>query len=313
MKFKFLIINNFSRVINNIIIYYMDNYKKHIEYNKKLIKESDIFIKKYKKFYSKLEKNELQALDSYKGSGYYIINHLLYNNKFNKDYIMEYIAHSKDGRELVVKGLYDYVKSRISETLSNISGIDKLFVKAPESDKKLTLFRGVYEMKDKFLSKHKVGDKIKFNSYTSTSFAPSVSAKFIDKSYKKKLSCCFMVITIPKGVKMIYLPWFNQDPNKPISLSNSYYSSDEFELLLPRGCEFIVTKIDKIKTRDIAINKFKKYKQLHKDILSNSETTIYYLKYIGNNPNKLELNADQLISSIKRVCIPLYSLQIKNK
>lgn len=176
-----------------------------------------------------------------------------------------------------------------------------MFERTPVSDKSLTVFRGIKENKDnKFISKYKVGDKIKFNSYTSTSLAPHVSINFLDYT---KSTCCFMIITIPKNVKMLYLPWINDKNNKIPKLYDFYFDSDEFELLLPRGCEFIVKKIESMNLPDLILYKYKKYKQIFKEMSSKKRVTIYHLNYIGNNPESITINADQLLDSIEKICI----------
>lgn len=283
----------------------MDNYRKSVEYNKKILKDSEYFISKYKNFYNKLDKSDLEGLSYYKGDGYYMLNYLLNNNKLSNEYLINYIKKSKDGKEVTMSGLKDYVKFKINKLLENILKLEKVFQKAPKSDKKLSVFRGITETDTKIISQYKVGDKIKFNSYTSTSFSPKISVRFMKNRFTKKLNCCFMVIEIPKNVKMIYLPWVNQDNNKQ-NLTDHTFDGDEFELLLPRGCEFVVTKIDKVKTTDLFLNYNKKYKELQKDILSNNKTSIYYLKYIGEDPNKLDFNADNIISTINKVCMRIY-------
>lgn len=278
------------------------NYKKHLEYDKKLLKIADNLINKYSKFYKKINKEQIQALSYYKNDGFIPINKILYNGKLDKNYNINFnfIKNTSDGREIIAKRIFDYVKTDITKILSYIPIIDSIFIKTPASDKSLTVFRGIREnKKDKFISKYKVGDKVKFNSYISTSLAPNISTNFLDYG---KSTCCFMIITVPKNVKMIYIPWI-KDKNNKIKLPDSFFGSDEFELLLPRGTEFIVKKIESMKASDLMLHKYQKYKHIFKEISSNKRVTIYYLNYIGNNPEPITINADQLLDSIDKICI----------
>lgn len=287
----------------------MENYKKQLKYKKKLLLAGDKLTEKYKKYYKKISKDDLEALNYYKGFGYEFLNKIINNKKLDESYTLDYIPEIKDGREVVVKGLHDYIKSDLIKTLSYIPIIDNIFTKMPATDRVITVFRGIKEdKKNKFISKYKVGDKIKFNSYTSTSMSPEVSARF---TQGMKTSCCFMVITIPKNVKMIYIPWIPYKKSSSISLKNSSFGADEFELLLPRGSEFVVKNIESIKTTDIVLQEYKKYKELLKNISSKNNILVYHLHYIGNNPDPIYISADQLLSTVKKICIE--NINLKNK
>lgn len=227
------------------------------KYKQDIFWKSQKLKKKFDKFYEKLnEEYILYLLMDYKSLGSFEINTFLYDRKlFFSEYrkslflIIDNIYKTKKSldknnlKSEIINNIY-YSFFRI---IKNITVLDDLFMKAPKTSEKLTVYRGMKFISPKLeakmvsqLTNLKKGDHFIFKNYLSTSLLNQVALDFLESYFteKKEAKCCLFKINIPKNTRLIYLDsdltgfkflkTKNNEDVRQILFS-------EYEILLPRS------------------------------------------------------------------------------
>ena len=289
----------------------MDNFKNHIRISDKMFKNmlkiTHPIKKDFEEIYSNLTDEQIQTLVFYKGSGYYGLNQLLFNNKL-------YLTFDK------LASLNDIIKASKDEYLKKIKILDDLFFY--KSKKKIKTFRGIkYNHAEEF-NKLDINDTYLFKNYISTSLYPSQAFSFsaelntINKNNKK--TRILLEFELPKNFSFFYLTWLdyinynnnNVKTNKSLKKNNIKKKSSkkkqiteeslgvsEFEILLPRNCLF---KIDKISTIDERFftksgNTWGSYEKYLNNESGYKKIKIYHLKFVERKePTSLDLENPEI-------------------
>lgn len=237
------------------------------EWKRQLVKQS-------RAYFNKLPENQKEALRVYKYMGYQVINQFLRNlaqirqgtpktspfGKFKLDINTSIIT-----RKLFDE--YQKVRAKITNktTLGQLTEIiqkfhydayqtiivdmDKCFAAKsripkltnPQPSKKTILYRG--SMLPTKLVNKRVGDILEFGEYLSTTLEPEIAFRFLhlggasDASSKPVL----LIIHGYDGKPFIFLDWDAVETHQMDKLKFTH-GSDEYELVLPRGCKFKIVK-----------------------------------------------------------------------
>lgn len=230
---------------------------------------------------NRLSKENLEILDKYKAWWDYEINSVLTQN-----YIIRMSALELYGVVLSLNELGQKASQFIDKIIKTINSMDKIFnmydtSKIPD---KLVVYKGISKNKiTNFTSvgalpkkrEPKIGDKIKFFSYMSTSLEYGVASLF-----KGDDPCCIYRISIDlnklndrKG--LLYLEYNNHNflSVKFMWASSVVYGS-EYELLIDRGC---IMQLTGKSQKDIQL-KYAKIQQI----------TVYDFDLIGFDRDKVK-------------------------
>jgi len=232
-------------------------------------------IKQNRPFFNGLPENLKEALRVYKYMGYQEINKFLRAGNpvarkikpfgeftlYKQDSIMtrkhfeEYTkAVAGINNNTTLGELTEIIqKFHYGEYQEIIADIDKCFkLKAPHltnpsAGKKTILYRGTY-LPAKLVNK-KPGTIITFGDYLSTALDPKVSFNFMKPTNKQngEIEPVLLIIRGYDGRPYICLDWDAVETHKMDKLKFAPYS-DEYEILLPRGCSFKLVK--KYRTQD---------------------------------------------------------------
>jgi hypothetical protein len=245
---------------------YILNYKKIIKNNEKL----------------NLEKDEIEALNSYKGMGFMNINNTLRQNIIN--------LNINELKNKPVK-LIEYVKDDFNKINEKIKNIDNSINKCQFLPKGLKAYRGYrinqceeYKLKS-FLEKLEKDKKIKNAEFLSISLNENVAKSFsfsTNNLNKKVNNNIIFIITFPQKTKAFPLTWNFGNEN----IKNEVVQSSEVELLLPRDGQFILKK----KTEEeLEVPKYR-WKNIN-DKVPTRKFTCYYVDYIPvKKPSIVEFN-----------------------
>jgi hypothetical protein len=275
-------------------------------------------IKKFKTFYKKLNKNEKDNLDYYKGFGYVEINKFLYNNnKLNEISINDSFRNIKELfpketnnlisiKNLLVNNIPDAVELFMNKfVVDKINTIDKIFTNPNiyKLDKNITLYRGNRGYNNTIGKTTKVGSEILFKNFISSSYDINVAMNFT--GHQKESICCLYILNGMENVPYIYIPWNSRNYFKNMKLAASF--ADESEYLLPRNLKFKIIKIENkilnISTsdwigkyyKDVSLssldkimkntNRTNRKKMIEKNLKKfMKEVKIYHLKYVSQEP-----------------------------
>jgi len=271
------------------------------DYALKIEKESFKLIKFFYQFYKNFNKAQFQALDYYKGMGYFSINQYLRDKKFEDLFLYD------------EKSYIDF----FYKIIFTIKSIDNIFNRVKPYNEALTVYRGLSDCQQiknsiYILEKVKLGTIIKYPTYLSTSLNINKALMFVsyksetqnfnkkkEVSITNKIYCddiqnyfgkkhyYLMKINIPKNHKILYLEILHKK-NKRTIIKNW-----ENEILLPRDC-----KLKLIKRYDRDFVYFSKNYDLN-DILKNKvkhrTTRVYEFEYIGSDdPSPVSDNIEYL-------------------
>lgn len=231
-------------------------------------------VKLSQSFFNGLPEEQKEALGVYKNMGYQIINKFLRNlaqiktgmpknNPFGKFKLD--IRHSTMTQKLFEE--YQKVRDKINDktTLGQLTEIiqkfhydayqtivqdmDKCFAAKsrvpkltnPQPGKKTILYRGAM-LPNKLVNKQP-GDTLEFGEYLSTTLEPEIAFRFLhlgvapDAPSKPVL----LIIHGYDGKPFIFLDWQAVETHKMDKLKYTP-GGDEYELVLPRGCQFKIVK-----------------------------------------------------------------------
>lgn len=245
--------NDFSKQIKNHDIYY-----------EKLLKKVEPIRTDYLKVYNKLNKQQKESLQYYKGFGYKLINELLFKNDIN----------SIDLYTEKIDNLYNILKKKYDEIINHIYNIENSINKYNLKNK-ITVYKGIYGEYLKIFDKLKVNDTINIKSFLSTSFNPQIAFRFTNFDKKKKK--ILIEINLPKNTNILYLQYNNK---------NEYLISSEFEILINRGAVLKLNKISTIEEKFFNLQdlNWKKYLNTKKKV---KKIYVYHMSL--TNFNNIEL------------------------
>lgn len=209
----------------------------------------------YKEFQKTLKFMDLDtkiSLAFYKGLGYSYINPFLRDDCKVKVFRFPTKLKSIPNFSNIIdmkffnikeKNSIEYIENFINTLIRMINKMDNFFMhsKMTKLDKKIVLYHGM-DLETKDISKYKIGDTISFKKFISSSFTKKTSEMFSN-------TCCLFKLTNLENVPYCYLPRFIR--NKEFFQNNYDFRDDninwigETELLLPRGLEFEIQKIEK--------------------------------------------------------------------
>jgi len=230
------------------------------KYKQEVFWESEKLKKKFNVFYKKQSKDNLGILSDYKTNGHIDINTFLFDRKIffseNPRSLFEildiiYKNNKKFDKQKIKMELLNYIYVIIYNIIKNIIELDKFFIKAPNTDDDVIVYRGmkfankiIEEKITKSLTKLKKGDTYIFKNYLSTSLLNETALNFLESHFTedKDPKCCLIKIIIPKHTKILYLDT-NLIINYRIKLREANRNRDEkllinaseYEILLPRG------------------------------------------------------------------------------
>ena len=235
------------------------------EWKRQLVKQS-------RPYFNGLSENQKEALRVYKYMGYQVINQFLRNlaqqtksggqpinspfGKFKLD-----IRHSTMTHKLLEE--YEKVREKITDktTLGQLTEIiqkfhydayqnvikdmDECFVaksRVPKlinlhPNKKTILYKGT-SLPTKLVNK-KPGDILEFGEYLSTTLEPEVSFRFLGLGVNRDspIQPVLLIIHGYDGMPFIFLDWQAVEKAQMDKLKYAP-GGDEYELVLPRGCQF---------------------------------------------------------------------------
>ena len=247
-------------------------------------------------------------LRSYKNYGYLLMNDFLRNKGILKDKkinILGLFNNLISSLSLTVEKIPNIVEYKINKIINSIKVIDSIFNKQniPKLEGTEILYRGIKGEFD--TSKYKIGNEIEMESFLSCSLKSEIAERFVSEIATNNNYCCMFIIKGCKNLPYIYLQW-DILKNKKMSNEKLIYISDEFELVLPRGCKFEITDIYKYipnnykKTKQISTGNFmklikKKYgsQEITDEIYEKEMVTLYQqlivieLKFINHNASEL--------------------------
>jgi len=271
-----------------------------------LFKWKRLFVQANKDFFNKLPKQQKEALRIYKFSAYQEINKYLRAPEHER-FVVPFGEFRLDKKDTVMpKALFAEYSQAIAKitpatqlsTLGNmvqryhydayynaIQNLDKIF-KSPAIPKlaspatitePVILYKGT-RLPHSTVSKP-IGSNITFGEYLSTSVDPEVATTFTFINWIEPATVPVIFIiknydTHPLGQRYIYIDFGPTATGKMETMKYTPFS-DEYEVLLPRGCQFKITA--KYKTAD-------------------------FNKYFGSLPEKVAvLHAGPLYSNIGKV------------
>lgn len=279
--------SNVNKILNKIF-YIGDEYKITLP-------TKEFFVTNLLLLKDKCTKNEIYALIQYKNSYYYHLNGIINNHALPKTLdtnqigIYDYMLNIfKVNQIMDIKSLTKQLANSYIQFLYGlIDELDSAFTKVSKLNDQI-LFRSIGEeiLSDTYfpyvLPNYKIGDKIFFESFTSCSLNPLITKNFgnviyVIKIYKEHqipfifLSSLFRQENIKK---------YSQNIRQNIEWRNWKNVNDEFEILLPRNCEFIIKNIRNIKHKDLKIPK--KFGNVFNN--KNAEKVDYIFYYIESLP-----------------------------
>ena len=241
--------------------------------------------KNFEKIYSNLNETQLKVLEYYKENGAFIINKFLYSKLLTLQF-----------NEL--SSLSDIIKNNYIVNLNNIKLLDEI-INLYTSKNKLRVFRGIGNGKhsDIFLNLSK-GDTFKFSNFLSCSLNPNVAYNFtvqneLQENIKKNKPKILLVMDIPKGMNFFYLTLINYIKNsnnknkkktKKKILDSEKLSQSEFEIILPRNCNFEITSISTIEENFFSLDwntDWNKYEEFLNTKNNVKKIKVYHLKFLN--------------------------------
>ena len=233
------------------------------KYKQDIFWQSQKLKKKFDKFYEKIdEEHILYLLLDYKSLGSFEINTFLYDRKlFFSEYskslfliIDDIFKNRKTIDKTTLKhDIINNIYYSFFRIVKNITIMDELFLKAPKTTEELIVYRGMKFLSPKLeekmqsqLRKLKKGDLFTFKNYLSTSLLNQVAMDFLESHFteKREAKCCLFKINIPKNTRILYLDsdltGFKFLKSKNNSVRQILFS--EYEILLPRSCQFKFNK-----------------------------------------------------------------------
>lgn len=294
----------------NSIFYISDEYKIKLP-------PKDFFINSLLLLKEKCTKDELLTLLDYKTDYFLHINGVLYDYALPKsldtsDYgIYEFMTSlfkvnkypNLNFQGLSIQLIHDFIQY----LYLLINDLDNIFKKV-DTLYDIVLFRSI-QKKEKLEKNYsydalnyKIGEKITFKGFTSTSLNPLIPKYFGNVIFVMK-------IRKEHKIPFIFLSsiFFKRNLKKngtdnivnAIKWSNWKNIDDEFEIVLPRDCEFIVKNIRNIKHKDIKIPK--KFSNIFNN--KNAENIDYIFYYVESLPYKFPEEFNHSINSPDKIII----------
>jgi len=335
--------NNIIEMKQPILSY---SYNKIIEIIKKIILIDNykidmlLFYPKKKEWFDKnilyvaeiIKKNPdiTKSINYYKGSGYYLLNSILINEKL--PFILSHLSRNlrENKTKINTKTLYifpdDVEKIKLYEKnkiISHINNIDILFKKNYLDD--CILFRGINENNyvkkniDKLRNmeifinlstsyiKNKVfknnENEILFKNYSSFSLNPFISLKFINKYNNKNISY-FLIIKVKKehNIPGFFLSDIYDNKSNNFSSYNSIYD-EEFEILISRNLKIKILKIKEIKIKNNKILQNLSIKNAYESKNSESKIIDKKIKIIYAETLPFEYPKEPNFDGYKYLCV----------
>lgn len=247
------------------------------EWKRQLVKQS-------RPYFNSLSENQKEALRVYKYAGYHVINKFLrnlaqqtksggqpINSPFGK--FMLDIRHSTMTHKLLEE--YQKAREKITDktTLGQLTEIIQKFhydayqdvikdmddcfapksrvpkLTNPHLNKKTILYRGT-SLPAKMLAK-RPGDILEFGEYLSTTLEPEIAFRFLGLGADQDtpIQPVLLIIRGYDGRPFIFLDWQAVETKKMNKLKYAP-GADEYELVLPRGCQFKI--INKYRSKEYA-------------------------------------------------------------
>lgn len=267
----------------------MNYIKIKYEKNLNMINKTKNFIKIFKKFYKNLNDKEKKVLTYYKSIYYTYINKILYHGNLGSE--ITYI-HDPNNCDFIFSQLRSHIQKYIVDrSIDCINTLDQILYKCPLTTQNITVFKGLSKDITKKIQKLKINDTFKFDTFLSTSFSPIKALSFANKN------CCVIIINIPKKINYLYLPWGTGHKN----LENELFSSDEFELLFPRGMILQLTKITEEYSK--IGNKGNTYRNLKRK--KGTKMKFFHFDVADIQPKILDLDSNKIMSMLHYVKLSL--------
>lgn len=272
-----------------------------LNFKKSILKLTETFV-------SSLTKEDINVLMNYKRLGYLYMNNLCRNSNidftnikldnyyFDNNYIKDtftYInkvknPYEKQGMDNINYIIYD-ILIFIKNILYSIHVLDTIFTKVKYTISDLAKAMGIN--KNEFvlyratnipnICNYKLGDTLSFNEYLSCSNNKKVSLGFTNISNPEHV---FFIIKNIDKCPFVFIDWLI-GKNEKIKLD----LYDEYECLLPRYCEFKITKIYYTSAY------YKYYKHQHKENIINK------INNEIDNITNYTIKKDNLLSMIKNI------------
>jgi hypothetical protein len=232
-------------------------------------------------------KKAVKALQQYKYNEYASINQLLLGKPFLEFSLDDILWDMQDGKkdndnkcQILVRDIQQhliqvYHKRHVS-LVDTIKTIDKLILNAPALVDNVTVYRG---MQTDIYDDLECRDKMFY--WTSPAFMSTSFSKNVSNTFKSRHGIMF-VISVPSETRGLFLPW--EIPVKG-SIGNSTIDN-EYELLLPRGCQFLVESIDYVK--NMSYKESSTYKNIPCEKKYPSYTKVYKMRLVSQ-PSIAEL------------------------
>lgn len=236
------------------------------------------------------DKKAVKALKRYKFHDYTSINQLLLGNphmEFSLDDILFEIQDMKKDdntkSHLSVRDVHQHLASiyqkQLVSLVDTIKTIDKLILNAPALTESVTVYRGIQtDIYDDLVCRDKTFYWTS-PAYMSTSFSKNVS-----ESFKSRHGIMF-IVSLPIETRGLFLPW---DIPVKGSIGNSSIDN-EYELLLPRGSEFLIESIDFVKSDSYKVSS--KYKNIPCEKKYPLYTKVYKMRLVSQ-PSLADLKRD---------------------
>jgi hypothetical protein len=198
-------------------------------------------------FIGSLRCSEKMALGSYKRDSS-ILNAILWMPDGKDQLKQQVIIHLRENNA-AIPFFESMTIQFLKKELATIAILERLFVKAPLTPQKFTVFRGVSTKKFVEIWENlKIGDRWTSKSFISTSFNISTSLMFAQ--FAEPLGCLIQ-IQLPKKTPYLLLPGSAiSDPAEELSFEEMISSKiplrDEMELLLNKNTTFELMGIDKL-------------------------------------------------------------------
>lgn len=241
-------------------------------------------------------KKYVEALQSYKWSGYEIINQILLKKVQHDISVQDIIQTVKEEKEKTIdrdKVLINVTKSLLNGIKRNIQTIkllDTIIYSAPQLiPNSITVYRGMSaDIYNDLVCEDK---QFYYTSptYMSTSLSPSVTDNFKGSDGVK------YIIHLPSTTKAVFLPW-------RISESKNFGNvtvDNEFEVLLLRGSKFLVESVS-FEPEPIYKQKMLKYKNIPCYDKIPVFTKTYTMRLVSQpSIEELKKNYSKLLKDIK--------------
>jgi hypothetical protein len=203
-------------------------------------------------------KKHVAALQSYKWSGYNLINQILLQQVQQEisiqDILQAFNYQEKKSIDMkkIIASTIAYMYQDIKEHIQTIKQLDVIICNAPTMiPETLTVYRGMSV--DIYNDLQCVDKKFYYTcpTYMSTSLSPAITDFFVGSNGFK------YIIHLPTTTKGIFLPW-QIDHSK--DFGNATIDS-EFELLLLRGSKFLIESVS-YEPEPLHKQRFLKYKNI---------------------------------------------------